>query len=443
MGHHFGKALLTALAAIIVIPMAALAQDNAAPDSTYYSTLVHAPVVRIFSAKNGSKWIIAGKDSSLLYRVTHKGIVTNMKDTAGLPCDTRFSDVLIIRNNRVLVGTKNQYVFRFNGDKASWINSSYGLTDSAIDHFEWDKSQKLLFVETVNSRFLVKHHNKLINIRFSEVKDTLTTFDEIRHFIKQNFRWRIQKGICEVCAEIDFSFRPEKFISEENLQHIKDTLRPGDIIIKRNDEQLSNVGIPGFWTHSGIYVGSLEQLDSCFNNIAMLGGQKPSTYIQENYREVYERLSEKKDLIIEAIGKGVVINPVEHIAKVDYLAALRTNLDKADIFKSLLTAFEYLGTPYDYLFDFSNDNELVCSELVYLSFRPSPTKKGISFTMGELNGEPFLSPNDIAKQYSMEWKQPSPQLKLVFFYDAEQRHRKSVRRNETVFSKSWKRESFY
>ncbi|WP_320052779.1 YiiX/YebB-like N1pC/P60 family cysteine hydrolase [uncultured Acetobacteroides sp.] len=442
MKHPFCKTALATLT-LLLFQLAAMAQGDATPDSASYANLIHAPVARIFSARNGTRWIIAGKDSSLLYRVTHKGVVINMRDTAGLPCDTRFSDVLIIRNNRVLVGTKNRYVFSFNGDKAKWINSSYGLTDSTIDHFEWDKRQKLLFVETANSRFLVKHHNKLINIRFSEVKDTLTTFDEIRHFIKSNFRWSIQKGICEVCADIDFSFRAEKFVSEEDLQHIKDTLRPGDIIVKRNDEQLSNVGIPGFWTHSGIYVGSLAQLDSCFSGIAMLGGQKPSAYIQESYREVYERLADKQGLIIEAIGKGVVINPVEHIAKVDYLAALRTNLDKADIFKSLLTAFEYLGTPYDYLFDFSNDNELVCSELVYLSFRPSPNKTGINFIMGELDGETFLSPNDIAKQYSLEWKQPSPQLKLVFFYDAKRRQRKSERRNEAAFAKSWRRKSLY
>jgi hypothetical protein len=135
----------------------------------------------------------------------------------------------------------------------------------------------------------------------------------------------------------------------------------------------------------------------------------------------------------------VVISPVEHIAKVDYLAALRTNLDKNDILKSLLSAFEYLGTPYDYLFDFSNDNELVCSELIYLSFRPSPSKNGVSFTMGQLDGETFLSPNDIAKQFSMELDQPTSQFKLVFFYDAKKRLGKSITRNEGAFAKSWKR----
>ncbi len=443
MKQYICNFILTALAAFLLLPATSLAQDEATPDSSYYSKMLSAPIVRIFSAKNGAKWIIAGKDSSLLYKINPKGDVCNMKDSANIPSSTRFSDVLIIKNNLTLVGTKGSYVYRFSKKSCSWINSSYGLTDSTIDHFEWDKRQKLLYVKTAQSRFLVKHHNKLINIRFSQIKDTLTTFDEIRHFLKQNFRWSIQKGICEVAADIDFSFRPEKFISKDELQQIKDSLRPGDIIIKRNDEQLSNVGIPGFWTHSGIYLGSLEQLDSCFKGTAILKGQSPSAYIQENYPEAYEKLEGKKGLIIEAIGKGVVINPVEHIAKVDYLAALRTTLSSEDIFKSLLTAFEYLGTPYDYLFDFSNDNKLVCSELVFLSFSASPNKQGVKFMMGDLNGETFLSPNDMAKQYSMEWKQPSPQLKLVFFYDAERRQRKSVRRNEAVFAKSWKRKSLY
>lgn len=443
MGYSNVKTILTSFIFLLLLPMAVLSQDSTLSDSAYHANLLHAPIVRIFNAKNDSKWIIAGKDSSLLYKINPKGEVCNLKDSARLPSNTRFSDVLIISNHLVLVGTKGSYIYRFNKKNASWINSSYGLTDSTIEHFDWDKRQKLLYVKTANSRFLVKHHNKLINIRFSEIMDTLTTFDEIRLFLKQNFRWSIQKGICEVCADIDFSFRPEKFISKESLQQIKDSLRPGDIIIKRNDEQLANVGIPGFWTHSGIYVGSLERIDSCFTGIAMLRGEKPSTYIQDNYPEAYEKISGRSNLIIEGIGKGVVINPVEHIAKVDYLAALRTNLDKDDIFKSLLTSFEYLGTPYDYLFDFSNDNELVCSELVYLSFRPSPNKKGVNFMMGELNDKAFLSPNDIAKQYSIELKQPSSQLNLVFFYDAERRNRKSVTRNETAFSKSWKRKSLY
>lgn|GEM_PF-2747840 len=415
-------------------------QDMKEDDATAIAEIINHPVVKVFSApRGGYKWIIAGDRSELLYKLSSKGEVVDLKSFGEIPSEAEFTDILFIRNNRVLVGTRHHFAYLFDGKRATLIDSSYGLADSSIVGFEWSNKFKLLMVKTSNRRFLVKHHNKLMNIRFSEMKDTVTTLEEVKSFLKKNFRWRIQKGICVVAADIDFSFRADKFISNDDLKQIKDSLQSGDIIIKRNDNQLSNVGIPGFWTHSGIYVGSLSDLDSCFKGISFLGDMLPSEYLKENYHEVYEKMYGRQSLIIEGIGKGVVINPVEHIAKVDYLAALRPNLKREDVFKSLLTAFEYLDTPYDYLFDFSNDNELVCSELVYLSFKPSPNKAGITFAFGSLNGDPFLSPNDIAKQYGEELKAADQQLKLVFFYDAEKRLRKSVRRNEAAFAKSWKR----
>ncbi len=438
MGSYINRIAFTVLT-VAALQLNGRAQDVTTIDTAYYASLIHSRVNHIYPSKNGAKWIIAGQNNEQLFNITPKGEVLNMKDSAKIPENTQFTDVLFIKNNSVLVGTKNRYAYQFNDSKVAWINSDYGLTDSTIEYFKWDSHQKLLFVQTAHSRFLVKHHSKPINIRFSEVKDTLTTFDEIRLFLKKNFRWHIQKGICVVAADIDFSFRPDKFIGEQDLLQIKESLLPGDLIIKRNDKQLANVGIPGFWTHSGIYIGSLDMLDSCLANTEMLGDQKPSAYIKDMYPEVYEKMVGRKNLIIEGVGEGVVISPVEHIAKVDYLAALRTNLDKNDILKSLLSAFEYLGTPYDYLFDFSNDNELVCSELIYLSFRPSPSKNGVSFTMGQLDGETFLSPNDIAKQFSMELDQPTSQFKLVFFYDAKKRLWNSIMRNEEAFAKSWKR----
>lgn len=436
--------VLWSLVLLAAMPLSASTRkEKPTYDSTYFAKLLQLPIQKIEASKNGNRWIIAGEDSSMLFRVTRQGCVFNMKDSANLPSDTRFSDILIIKNRRVMVGTSNHYIYRFSRDKVGWINSSYGLSDSVIRSFEWDKRQKLLYVKTAKSRFLVKHHNKLMSIRFSEIHDTLSTFDEIRSYLRKNFRWTIQKGICEVAADIDFSFRRDKFISDEDLQQIKSNLHPGDIIIKRNDEQLSNVGIPGFWTHSGIYVGSLAQIDSCFAGISMLNQHSPSDFLKEYYPNVYEDMQGRDDLIVEAIGKGVVINPVEHIAKVDYLAALRTKLDKESLFKSILIAFEYLDTPYDYLFDFSNDNQLVCSELIFNAFKPTANKNGVSFIMGTLNGKVFLSPNDIAKQYAIEDTMPAQQLDLVFFYDAERRQRKSVRRNEAAFAKSWKRKSLY
>ena len=118
---------------------------------------------------------------------------------------------------------------------------------------------------------------------------------------------------------------------------------------------------------------------------------------------------------------------------------MRTHLDKEDVFKSLLTAFEYLGTPYDYLFDFNNDNELVCSELLYDSFRPHNDKKGITFRMGTNEGQPFMFPNDIAKQYSKEKKEHDQQFSLIYFFDAALYLKSGKVGTEDAFCKSWKR----
>lgn len=423
--------------------LSATPQDTTTRNAGYYSKLLGINVTKLTEGENGTVWIIGGVNNNKLYSVSSKGDTTNLTELYNLPTGTEFSDIVVIRSKRVLIGTKNRYAFLLHNKKVEWLNHDYGLKDSCILSFKWDKKQKLIEVNTPNSRYLVKHHNQIRNIRFTEIRDTSSTFDDITQFFRRNFRWRIQKGICTIAADIDFSFRNQKYISTEELDKIKQQLIPGDIIIKRNDRQLANVGIPGFWTHSGIYVGSLALLDSTFNGISMLEGSKPSEYIRENYPEVYTRLTDKPNIIIEAIADGVVLNPLEHIAKVDYLAALRTNLQCEDIFKSILSAFEYLDTPYDYLFDFSNDKELVCSELIYLSFSPSPNKQGIFFKMGELQGSNFYSPNDFAKQFCKVLRKPNQQFNLVFFFDAEKNNRRSVKRNESAFSKTWKRDNTY
>ncbi len=53
------------------------------------------------------------------------------------------------------------------------------------------------------------------------------------------------------------------------LDIIKEELLPGDILLKRNNYQLTNMGLPGFWTHSGIYIGSLEELDKYFMDMPL------------------------------------------------------------------------------------------------------------------------------------------------------------------------------
>lgn len=409
-------------------------------DSAYYANLLQEKIWQISYQKDSDiTWLIAGEAANKIYRIK-KDKIKDITKEAGLPLKNRYNSILFLNNRHVLLGTQNNYLFYLKGNKRyRWLNHQYGLNDSCITALDLKQKQKMLFVSTPSARYLLKNYNKYYNQHFTTIKDSVRTLDELAYIFKYYIQEPIQKSICFVASDVEFSLAKEKMIKGETLQKIKSELRAGDIIIKRNDFQLANVGIPGFWTHSGIYLGSLETLDSCFANMPILEGAKPSEYIRENYPAVYQSMLNRNDLIIEAIGKGVVVSPVEHIAKVDYFAALRTQLAPCDLFQSLLAAFDYYGTPYDYLFEFENDDNVVCSELIYHAFRPKPDKKGVDFIFGTYNDKPFLSPNDIAKHYALELNHENPQLKLVTYYDADRHKRRSVRRSEHAFAKTWRK----
>ena len=418
------------------IGLCQLKQKN---DSLLYTSLLKSYVNKIIYTKDSSLFIIAGKNKEKLIRIDDKGIIEDIAEKYNLPPETCFSDVLCMSNSRVMIGTKNNYIYFLRGKKKIWLNDKYGLTDRNVENFDYDKKLKLVVIKTAKARYLLKNENKIRNIRFVEIKDTVSTLDEIEYYFKYKIQRPVQQKFLKIVSDVDFSFRKNKYLNDDEMVNVRNKIEPGDILLRRNEYALTNIGIPGFWKHSGIYIGDLDKLNSYFEGLPMLNGQLPADYISENYPDVFEQLINQKDRIIEAIGEGVVIKPITHIANTDYFVILRTHLDKEDLFKSMMTSFEYLGTPYDYLFDFSNDDELVCTELLYNAYSPKHDKKGIIFKLGELDGKPFLSPNDIAKQYSKEQKDHNQQLSLVYFFDADLFMKKGICGNENGFCKSWKR----
>ncbi|OPZ96821.1 MAG: 2',5' RNA ligase family [Bacteroidetes bacterium ADurb.Bin408] len=376
------------------------------------------PLHKLCYAKDSTLCIIAGDNSNMLFLKSRNNEPENLSNKYALPKNIRFSDVIFLSNNRILVSTYGYYAFLLSNRRMIWLNDKFGLNDSTVTGFDYDKKLRLIAANTSGSRYLMKNETKIRNIRFVEIKDTVSTFDEIINYFRQNVQKKFQREFLVLIKDVDFSFRKDKYLNAEEQINLKKNLQPYDIILRRNEMQLTNIGIPGFWTHSGIFIGSLAILDRIFGGLALLNEQSPSAYIEENYPEVYGQLKDKTDLVIEAISEGVVIKPLEHIANSDYLVVLRTHLPKEDRFKSLMTAFEYFNTPYDFLFDFSNDNEVVCSELVYNSFRPHHDKTGVTFKMGEREGKPMLSPNDIARQYCQELKKDSGQLDVVYYFNA-------------------------
>lgn len=399
-------------------------------DSVLVSSQLRIPIIYSAQSRKNDNFAICGTDSSLILRL-HKKQIININEKAKLPANIHYSALLLFKPNVLLLGTSNSYVYCVRNNKSIQLYKLHGLTDSCITNLNWDKDNKTIVITTKSARFLLTINNNRFTIKRMQ-GDVIPQKNKkgLLYLIKNYFRQPIQKAICNSVSDIDLSGRKQKFISNHELSIIKKQLLPGDILLKRNENQLINIGIPGIWTHSAIYIGGENELNDYFKGIEMLGTIKPYEYIKYHYPSLGSRLKNGKWLIIEAIGEGVVINPLSHCARVDRFVAFRSNLSRQALFQSLLQAFENYKKPYDFLFDFESDDALVCSELVFKSFRPNAGKDGITFKMGSLTGKTFLSPSDIANQFCEERNSSNPTFTLVVFYKGDTKVRKAFLKNE-------------
>lgn len=125
---------------------------------------------------------------------------------------------------------------------------------------------------------------------------------------------------------------------------LKECLIPGDVLMSRTDGELTNVFIPGFWSHGAVYVGDSQ--------------------------------------VVEVTGEGISNPPVPlmyFVLTKDYVRACRplfANRDQmqaaADWCRAQAAALPRV--PYDY--DFASGNRaLYCFELSYVAYQAATGNK--------------------------------------------------------------------
>ncbi len=251
-------------------------------------------------------------------------------------------------------------------------------------------------------------------------------------------------------------WRPdENLISNEQIAEIAQKLEPGDILFERREWHLSNVGIPGFWPHLALYVGTAEQRRLFFNVPEvktwvqangedtgdlekLLAQAEPEAYAQS--RKPYRGHAA---VILESIAEGVTFTSLEKSAKADSLAVLRPRLSPLAKAVAIFHAFNYAGRPYDYNFDFRTDDALVCSELIYKAYEKNEYSHGLRLPVIQLAGRPVTPPNRIAQLFDETTKTQNCQFDFVLFLDGDEYGRKAVLADETAFRTSWKRPKWH
>jgi hypothetical protein len=266
----------------------------------------------------------------------------------------------------------------------------------------------------------------------------------------------VQKGASEFMGDVKVRHLGESFISPEQIRSLPSRLEPGDILLERREWYLSNLGLPGFWTHAALYVGTVAERRAFFNDHQvrqlvrarglasgdfeeMLRGYYPSAYKSSSTRQEGNHFPR----VLEAVSEGVIFTTLEHSAAADSLAVLRPRLSKREKAEALLRAFHYSGRPYDFNFDFRTDSSLVCSELVYKVYEPAPGMTGVRFPLVKMMGRPVSTPNDMAKQFSEQYGKPGQQTEFVLFLDGSEKTNSAAEADVGEFRKSWQRPKWH
>ena len=260
----------------------------------------------------------------------------------------------------------------------------------------------------------------------------------------------LQKKVAEWMGDTRLQRGHNYLITPEQLAEMDPHLEPGDVLLSRKNWYLSNVGLPGFWPHAILYLGDPEKMQSFFSDpevaawLKTLPGEPDSFgealslvrpdgwayYLGGHQGEPYR--------VIEALGEGVSLHTLTQTAG-DYLAALRPNLSKLGRAQAIYEAFHHYGKPYDFDFDFATDHAIVCTELVWRSYRPREGKEGLAFEPITVAGRTTLPANEIARLFSVEYGGESSQLEFIYFLDARETEGKAVLADEAAFKRSYLR----
>lgn len=283
--------------------------------------------------------------------------------------------------------------------------------------------------------------NALVTINLSMKKLPKLVVKNPLHILKRrSFKlwFPIQKNIAKGLSYIRMT-RRDYLIKSSDIKPYISKFEPGDIFLERREWHATNVGIPGYWTHSALYLGTPEELDEYF-------GEKISEIIEEKFPMVYKAMRTlDKDgepmRIIEANRQGVILNSVEMSTRVDSIGVVRvTHISKADKRTVVLNALPHFGKGYDYDFDFTTDKNVVCSEVLYRAYIDAPH---LHLKLNNLNGRLIFSPNSFVKKFDEECEKKKPELEFVLFLDGNEKTKKITERTQEEFRESWKRPKWH
>lgn len=294
-------------------------------------------------------------------------------------------------------------------------------------------------------------------IKLGKLRDMAMTFENAGTMIKENSAklfFPIQAKFAEWAGDTKVKRIHSSLISQKQIKNeIVPVLKPGDILLERREWYLSNVGLPGFWPHGALYIGTKDERERYFTNdseiekwVISLGETSGNfeNLLRKLNPKAYSQLISNDEFghsyrIIEAMSEGVVFTSAEHSAEADSLGVIRPIMTKKLKAEVILRSLHFWGRPYDFNFDFLTDSSIVCTELLVKCMEKRISSPGIIFTYSNTLGRKVVSANDIVRQFDAQYGTTRSQFEFVLFFDGYEKGKHAVKSDLASFRSSWAR----
>lgn len=238
-----------------------------------------------------------------------------------------------------------------------------------------------------------------------------------------------------------FIYDPRGYqVRGDEVREIINLIQPGDIVLRGYDKYLSGAFIPGYFSHSGLYVGEVKEEDK-----GLFDETKHTQ--QEKYFKTGEQM------VIHSMAQGVFMEDIINFCRCDRMAILRFpeefraydatddtepperlfSVEEYNLFRDLKegktirfedffpmvykTALKQIGKPYDYKFNFEDYNDLSCTEYVQSCIKATTPYHGIEATEKHYFGlfkKSVIEPDAFLKNcFETVWKSRSTDLSKV------------------------------
>ena len=186
-------------------------------------------------------------------------------------------------------------------------------------------------------------------------------------------------GLFEVSGRVIADMRNPfhtKRVTPEIVNEFASILQPGDAIVSRHDDAMSNLFLPGYWIHSSLHIGT-----------------------EEDRRRLGVRVDPPRESkwtgpirVLEARKDGVLLRPLHDTLAVDAVAVVRPRMPAEALREALGRALAHEGKLYDFEFDFFRSDRLVCTGVIYRGF---DGLGGLKFPITRRAGRPTFSSEDL------------------------------------------------